>query len=668
MKLTEADGRATHKLPSPAVFRQRHSPTFFLLLVIVILLVATATRLHLLDTQSLWGDEGNSYVQATRSFKAIADHAGRDIHPPGYYWLLAVWMKLVGEGEFALRALSTFASIISVAFTAALGTRLFGRLAGVTAAIFVALNTFSIYYAQEMRMYALLAMWSVAAIWFFVRFIRTPGKNSAIALGIVNAAGLYTQYAFPFVMLTQGMLFMLWVFADVRQIDRNNNESNSQATALLKYYVAANVLTLLLFAPWLPTAWRQITTWPNTGEPIPTTDALTKIIAYFAYGITVGNGTTIMVIFFLLFGLLVPPNSQRREWWRLSIPAIWVLLTVGLFLVMGLFREANLKLLLPAQLAFAIWMGRGVSILWHTKPRRTNLPIFRAIPKIAATVSVFALVLGIWDGLDALYHAPEYQRDNYREIVKIIEADLRPGDAIILAAPNQQEVFSYYYTGDAPIFPLPRGLGGDDNATLAEAREILRSYDRIFAILWGLDERDPNNIVENTLDSEAFEADSTWYGGVRLVRYVTPVEFATFHDSGVRFSDTITLEQYAISNEITINPGDIIQLQLIWSTNTSLDTRYKVFVQLLDVDGFLVAQRDAEPGGGLSPTISWQVNQLITDNHALIMPKDLPPSHYQLIIGLYNINDPYERLFVAGTNDTQDYLTITEIDVVNTPQ
>ena len=55
-----------------------------LVAVLAVLLLASGIRFHLLGEQSLWSDEGNSYVQATRSFKAIADHASRDIHPPGY--------------------------------------------------------------------------------------------------------------------------------------------------------------------------------------------------------------------------------------------------------------------------------------------------------------------------------------------------------------------------------------------------------------------------------------------------------------------------------------------------------------------------------------------------------------------------------------------------------
>ena len=87
-------------------------------------------RFHDLGAQSLWNDEGNSVVQASRSLAEIAEHAARDIHPPGYYWLLSGWTGLTGTSEFALRAFSALASVLSVAFALALGRRLYGVWAG----------------------------------------------------------------------------------------------------------------------------------------------------------------------------------------------------------------------------------------------------------------------------------------------------------------------------------------------------------------------------------------------------------------------------------------------------------------------------------------------------------------------------------------------------------
>ena len=643
------------------------------LLTVVILLVAAAARFHWLPAQSLWHDEGNSYVQSTRSFVEIADNAARDIHPPGYYWLLKLWRGLLGETEFGLRSLSAFASILSVAFAFALGRTLYGRMAGLVAVALVALNTFSIYYAQEARMYALLALLAAASMWVFIKLLTAAERDSstpvdwwqrpafrwAVALGLLNAAGLYTQYAFPFVLIAQGVLFLLWL--GVQLID-----ARPLALRSLAYYVVANLLALLLFLPWLPTALDQVTTWPNTGQPIPTAEALATIIAYFSFGLTRGMGTTIPVLFFVLFGLLFLPTAApltrsegRKRWWRALVPVVWVLVPVSLFLLLGLFREANLKLLLPAQVGFALWVARGVHVMWTLEVQRESF-WQRAVPRAAVLVALLAIGVDLVQGLDPLYTDIAFRRDDYRAIAAAITANSRLDDAVILSAPNQQEVFDYYYDGTAPVYALPHGLGGDDAATLAETQSIINTHECIYAVLWATAERDPNSVVERTLDAQAYEAGSSWYGDVRLVRYAAPTDFDVVTESGAQFGEQIRLESYALSAD-TLTPGDVLQVQLNWQATDPVSMDYKVFVQLVGPDGPPVAQHDSFPVGGQAMTSDWQPGVTISDNHALIVPNDLAPANYSLIVGLYNPDDPEARLPVNG----QSFLQLAQLQLTD---
>ncbi len=627
-------------------------------LSICILLLAALVRFHNLGAQSLWNDEGNSYVQATRSFADIAANAARDIHPPGYYWLLAVWRTLTGESEFALRSLSAFASILTVAFTYAIGRRIFSPLAGLAAALFVALNTFSIYYAQEARMYALLAMWAAASMWALAGFLRMWHVGAqravplrwALALSMFNAAGLWTQYAYPFVMMAQGVVFAVWFVGARRAVPLR------LMTLPLILYVAANLLTIILYLPWLPTAIERVTSWPNTGEPTPFNAALGMILGWFTFGITytVNDASWVAIgLFLLIFGL-----RARRNTWQsvVFLPLIWAALPVAIFLALGLFRESNLKFLLPSQIGFALLMGRGIWMLWTLDiPARPALA--KNAPKLAAVAGFLGILANLWAGLTPLYH--DFQRADYRGMVAEISANLQSDDAVILDAPNQEEVFRYYYRGAAPVYPLPPGLGGNDDETRELVRQIIADHRRIFVVFWGETERDPNLAVESTLDSESYEARSDWYGDVRLVRYVTPIEPTIIRESGARFGESITLESYALSAD-SVQPGDVLQLRLTWQTDAPLETRYKVFVQLLDSDGVLVTQRDSEPGGGLALTTTWKTGDSIIDNHALLLPDNLSPANYALIIGLYNIDDPQERLQVGEA----DYLNLSEISVV----
>lgn len=610
---------------------------FYLLLMMIVLWVAFGLRFHLIENQSLWNDEGTSYAQALRTFPQIAEHAGRDIHPPGYYWLLAIWVKFAGVSEFGLRALSAFASVLTVAVTYALGRRLFHPSVGVLAAVGVALNTFSIYYAQEARMYALLALISVSAIYLFVRFMEHPNRDYMKYLAVVNALGLYTHYAFPFVMLAQGVAFLFGVF--------NRRVPFKQIIP----YMILNIGTLILFAPILPTAWLQITTWPSTGEAIPAQEALATILGYFAFGITTGVGVTIAVAFFLLFALIqVEDDHKPDQAWRVSLPFIWAMGSVVIFLVMGLFRESNLKFLLPAQIGFALWLARGAWVLWQTKVNSKH-PYAPYIPRIASAVGVIYIGWTLITGLSPLYHDQAYQRDDYRAIAQTISARATPDDAVIINGAGQFEVFNYYYDSQAPVFPLPEGLGGDDALTLMQTQTVIEQATHIYAILWGTAERDPNNIVENTLNQHAYQIDDRWFGDVRLVHYVSPIDWEDQMINDVQaFGDIpITLTQYGISHE-TARAGEVIQLQLVWTIEQPTDQRYKVFIQLLDADGVLVAQRDSEPVGNSQPTNTWEQGQTVIDQHALLLPFDLPSAHYSLIIGLYNLNDPNERLLLPN--------------------
>ncbi len=634
------------------------------LIALLILLLAAGLRFTNLGAQSFWNDEGNSYVQATRSFADIAANAARDIHPPGYYWLLAIWRALVGESEFALRALSAFASVISVAFAYAVGRRLSGEFAGLTAALLTAINTFSLYYAQETRMYALLALWGAAGFWALICFCERPTWRRAWVLGVINAAGVWTQYAYPFLMLAQGVIAILWLFGRGRDISRPYkplsvgmpymaSATNPQLRPFL-LYVVANLLTIALYVPWLPTAMQQITTWPNTGDQTPILAALGISLRWLTFGLTAGDLPLAIPLILVLFGLTV---RRRESIWRLALPAAWALIPLAIFLLAGLYRPDNVKVIIASQIGWALMIGRGVQVLWSFEvPRR------RVITRIAAAAALVWIVGAGINVLPPLYSDPAYQRPDYRGIVGLISAQGRLGDAIILDAPNQAEVFNYYWTRQAsslqsiPIHPLPPGLGGDDAETRAAVDAVLAEVERVYVVFWGETERDPQRVVETTLDANAFELGDTWYGDVRLARYVTAAPLPIERESGAQFGDQITLDSYALNAE-TFQRGDALQIQFTWQTAAPLTTRYNVFVQILDQNGVLVAQRDSEPGGGLAITSTWTPDQPVTDNHALLI--DLPPGAYTLIAGVYSTEAPYARLPVADS----DHIILTTITV-----
>jgi hypothetical protein len=233
-----------------------------------------------------------------------------------------------------------------------------------------------------------------------------------------------------------------------------------------------------------------------------------------------------------------------------------------------------------------------------------------------------------------------------------IAAENQPNTGIILNAANQWEVFTYYYPDVDVVYPVPAGRP-DPARIAAELEEITASHDRLYTLFWGEAERDPQRLVERWLDENAFKAREEWVGDVRFVTYEVPDDPAGSMPTaaGEQFGEHITLESYAVSPEF-VQPGDIVQISLFWQTDTPLETRYKVFLHLLDEQGHIVAQRDSEPGGGLALTTTWPAGETIPDNHGVLIPPETPPGRYTLILGLYDLTDPASRLLTPDGNDS----------------
>ena len=84
-------------------------------------------------------------------------------------------------------------------------------------------------------------------------------------------------------------------------------------------------------------------------------------------------------------------------------------------------------------------------------------------------------------------------------------------------------------------------------------------------------------------------------------------------------------------------PGDTVPLTLYWQVNGRQPDLISVFVHVLDEQDVTVAQSDQWPGG--LPADIWAGGQIIVDEHAILLPADLPPDEYQLAVGLYTASN-----------------------------
>jgi 4-amino-4-deoxy-L-arabinose transferase-like glycosyltransferase len=595
----------------------------------------------------------------------IWEQSGYDIHPPGYYFLLAGWGILAGSSEFSLRLLSALISVMAVAVIWALGNRLFDRWIGLAAAVLVAINPLQVYYGQEARMYMLLGLLAAASVWLTAEVLSIPGQmvagqfNNRRAAGLIggliliNTAGLYTHYSFPFVLLAESLVFLIWMA-------RRPRKWHSLIT-----WGGIQLFAVILYAPWLPTAYHQITTWPHLTAGLLDNAG---IIRALVYGHTLlpdeaQNGLLPLVLLAAI-GLMPTPVSDEHKQYlsfaeRIGLLLGWLIVPLLILISMGSLRQPTIKFLVPLNLALMLLAGRGVVIAFRLGNPLPQIERKRNVLLYAMSAGMLALaLLPVLNGLWHLYFDPVFYRDNYRGAAQKIMAEAGPTATVVLSAPNQKEVFTYYYPDGPNIIPLP------DAHTESTLATLLAEQRRIYALYWGEGEQDPKGVIENTLAANAFVTGSEWFGSVRMDTYVLYGPPATRPQVivNVRYGDSIILEGYAL-NHPSLGRGEALGVTLFWHTEQRLDQKYKVFVHLYGPDGALVTQHDSEPANFLSPTDSWKVKRTVIDNHGLAVPFDAPTGTYQLAIGMYGYDGVRLPITLGNGESGGDVFAVTAIEV-----
>lgn len=84
--------------------------------------------------------------------------------------------------------------------------------------------------------------------------------------------------------------------------------------------------------------------------------------------------------------------------------------------------------------------------------------------------------------------------------------------------------------------------------------------------------------------------------------------------------------------------GEEIEVTLFWQALTKME-EYKLSLRLEDESGKTWTQDEKAPLHGTYPTSRWPVDSLTRDPHRLLLPANLPPGHYRLLLGLQRSED-----------------------------
>ena len=407
---------------------------------LAIFLLAFGLRLIALNTRPLWYDEAFAVLFAEKGFRAMltgtltpVSGAAADVHPVAYYTLLNGWMQVFGQSPFAVRILSVFAGLITVAVIYAVGHRLFGKRAGAVGMLVAASSPLQVYYAQEARMYAAMGLASGLTILFFVRAVSNDGRSrnwgNWAGVAVSAAAAMYMHNLSAFFLLALGLSVL------------------PRPKVFLKV-AAAGAGAFVLWLPWflnVPGQFAKLRQAYWVTRPDFVTLLQTALVYHAGEELMAARvwlmlalfTAVILPIMFLFQLLKLRKESETRR-------AAWLAALAGgtplLLFVASLYQPVYIqRALLPAALMYAAALGwmfaRGTSIA------ATNCSY--GMPGLIRGLLAVLFGLTTLVGLRAHYTFMQFPRPNFPAVVAFLEQNAQAGDVIVHS--NKLTFFPMHY-------------------------------------------------------------------------------------------------------------------------------------------------------------------------------------------------------------------------------
>lgn len=237
--------------------------------------------------KSIWLDEAYSIHVASSNFTEIIPHLKNDNGPPLYYFLLAIWIRIFGISEIAVRSLSLVFYILSVLLVYITGKTFFDERAGILCSFLFMLSRHSINQALNTRMYSLLALVGILSTLLFLRLFlqNVDSRREFVFYVIVNILGTLTHYWFMFIILSQAVCYILFLFK----------------RSSFKKYLLTTILSVMPFILlWTPILLFQMNNGSTYWLSKPNILTAVKNTLLYFYG-----GQTALLVYAAFLGLIV---------------------------------------------------------------------------------------------------------------------------------------------------------------------------------------------------------------------------------------------------------------------------------------------------------------------------------------------------------------------------
>ncbi len=269
----------------------RYSLLARLMVVGAVLVVVFGIVIRFVASSDMWLDEALTFNIARLPLGQIHGALRHDGAPPLYYYLLHFWMEAFGTSDEGVRSLSGVLSCATLPFVWLAARRLGGKTVAAAALVLVATSPFSVRYATENRMYALVGLLTAAGVVALQQVLRRRTVANVVAVGVISGLLLYTHY---------WALYLVGVTALWLAFQARRGPEGRRRGALVA--LGAVVVGCISFVPWLPTFLYQA---HHTGTPWAKPAnfaAMVNAVTSFAGGAT-NQGRALALVYFALVGL-----------------------------------------------------------------------------------------------------------------------------------------------------------------------------------------------------------------------------------------------------------------------------------------------------------------------------------------------------------------------------
>lgn len=532
-----------------------------------ILLLAFVLRLYRLPDANIWWDEGLAVWAARQSPLEIARWTSADVHPPLYFWMLHIWRQFVGDSEFAVRFLSVGIGTLTVAAVWYLSRLLVpGRpWIAVTAALFVAMSRFAVWWSQETRMYMLGGLLVTLSLAFTVRLRQRTDWRAVAGYLISTIAALWTLYLLAFLLIIEG-LYWLWTL----------RSREGPIWRAILHWAGLQAIVLLSFVPWLLYALPRMRSWSAQESFEPA-----LFIQLYATLLTLGISTNVerywlpalLIVGVVALGIAAFAFLRREDTVRdtgvslllltLIVPPGIVWLVTMLPRSFGYTPHPEARYLLPFAPPFYLLVTLALAgitgVIMQSSARRW------------LTMGLMLVLLGIFGWSLRDYYAGRYLEDDYRSVALTLQAHAHPDDLIVLHTDDPWPIFAYHWPNH--FEGTPHLQDADIGGAEYFLAPLWQTHDAIWLVINEDALRaDPQRYYETWLTERAAARHEWRFGQKRVVLFAkTPARAETLMELAPGFRPRRPLSTASSDNMTTvgweqplnrIRAGDIAHLAL----------------------------------------------------------------------------------------------------------